>query len=245
MPTVKLVVEYDGTCYAGWQRQPDHPTIQAAIEQAIRQVSHASVSIIGAGRTDAGVHAIGQAASFRTEVDWPASNWMRALNAVLPKDIAIRSAALMNDHFHAQHDARGKLYTYRILHRSARPTLDRAFVWHIYRPLNTADMQQAAATLIGVQDFSSFEGSLTDNTNPICNLQRLDLLCRGEEIHIEAYADRFLKHMVRAMIGTIVEVGVGKRTADSLTEVLAAKDRCAAGQTAPPQGLCLTRVDYP
>lgn len=244
MPTIKLVVEYDGTCYAGWQRQPDHPTIQAAIEQAIHQVSQATVSVIGAGRTDSGVHALGQVASFRTEVDWPASNWMRALNAVLPKDIAVRSSALMSDHFHAQHDAQGKLYTYRILHRSARPTLDRSFVWHIYRPLNTASMHQAASTLIGSQDFSSFEGSLTDNTNPICNLQRLAVLCRGEEIHVEAYADRFLKHMVRAMVGTVVEVGLGKRHPDSLTEVLKARDRCAAGQTAPPQGLCLTRVDY-
>ena len=173
MSTVKLVLEYDGTCYAGWQRQPDHPTIQEAIERAIHQVSQATVCVIGAGRTDSGVHALGQVASFRTDRDWPASNWMRALNAVLPKDIAVRSSALMDARFHAQHDARGKLYAYRILHRPARPTVDRAFVWHIYRPLNEAAMQQAAATLIGSQDFSSFEGSLTDNSNPICHLQRL------------------------------------------------------------------------
>ncbi len=244
MPTVKLVLEYDGTCYAGWQRQPDHPTIQQAVEQAIHQVSQATVSVIGAGRTDSGVHALGQVASFRTNLDWPASNWMRALNAVLPKDIAVRSSALMDDHFHAQHDARGKLYTYRILHRPSRPTIDRAFVWHIYRPLNEAAMQQAAATLIGSQDFSSFEGSLTDNNNPICHLQRLAVIRQDDQILIEAYADRFLKHMVRAIVGTVVEVGLGKRTPDSLTEVLQARDRSAAGQTAPPHGLCLMRVDY-
>ena len=109
MSTVKLVLEYDGTCYAGWQRQPDRPTIQEAIERAIHQVSQATVSVIGAGRTDSGVHALGQVASFRTDRDWPASNWMRALNAVLPKDIAVRSSALMDARFHAQHDARGKL----------------------------------------------------------------------------------------------------------------------------------------
>ena len=244
MPTVQLVLEYDGTCYAGWQRQPDQPTIQEAIERAIHQVSQATVSVIGAGRTDSGVHALGQVASFRTDRDWPASNWMRALNAVLPKDIAVRSSAIMDDRFHAQHDARGKLYTYRILHRAARPTVDRAFIWHIYRPLDEAAMKQAATKLIGLQDFSSFEGSLTDNTNPICHLQRLAVLCQGEEIHIEAYADRFLKHMVRAIVGTVVEVGLGKRTPDSLTEVLKARDRSAAGQTAPPLGLCLMRVDY-
>ena len=244
MPTVKLVLEYDGTCYAGWQRQPDHPTIQEAIERAIHQVSRATVSVIGAGRTDSGVHALGQVASFRTDCAWPASNWMRALNAVLPKDIAVRSSSIMDARFHAQHDARGKHYIYRILHRPARPTVDRAFVWHIYRPLNEIAMQQAAATLIGSQDFSSFEGSLTDNTNPICHLQRLAVIRQDDQIHIEAYADRFLKHMVRAMVGTVVEVGLGKRTPDSLTEVLRARDRSAAGQTAPPHGLCLMRVDY-
>ena len=244
MPTVKLVLEYDGTSYAGWQRQPDHLTIQEAIERAIQQVSQTTVSVIGAGRTDSGVHARGQVASFRTEHDWPASSWMRALNAVLPKDIAVRSSTLMDHRFHAQHDAQGKLYTYRILHRPARPTIDRAFVWHIYKPLNDAAMQQATATLIGLQDFSSFEGSLTDNTNPICNLQRLAVIRQDDQILIEAYADRFLKHMVRAIVGTVVEVGLGKRPPDSLTEVLRARDRSAAGRTAPPQGLCLMRVDY-
>jgi tRNA pseudouridine38-40 synthase len=244
MPTVKLVLEYDGTSYAGWQRQPDQLTIQEAIERAIRQVSQATVSIIGAGRTDSGVHARGQVASFRTELDWPASSWMRALNAVLPKDIAVRSSALMGDSFHAQHDAQGKLYTYRILHRSARPTIDRAFAWHIYKPLDDTAMQQAAATLIGSQDFSSFEGSLTDNNNPICHLQRLEVIRCDDQIFIEAYADRFLKHMVRAIVGTIVEVGLNKRSPNSLAEVLRARDRSAAGQTAPPHGLCLMRVDY-
>ena len=169
---------------------------------------------------------------------------MRSLNAVLPNDIAVRAASIMDDHFHAQHDARGKLYTDRVLHRQPKPTLDRAFVWHIYRPLDEAAMQEAAVSLIGIQDFSSFEGSLTDNTNPICHLQRFALLRQGEEIRIEAYADRFLKHMVRAMVGTVVEIGLGKRTPHSLTEVLQAKDRRAAGVTAPPHGLCLTRVDY-
>ena len=244
MPTVKLILEYDGTCYAGWQRQPDRLTIQAALEQAIYQVSQATISVVAAGRTDSGVHALGQVASFRTNRDWSASNWMRALNAVLPKDIAVRSSALMDDRFHAQHDARGKLYTYRILQRPARPTIDRAFVWHIHRPLSDRAMQEAAALLIGSQDFSSFEGGLTDNTNPICHLHRLAVIRHNDQIHIEAYADRFLKHMVRAIVGTVVEVGLGKRAPGNLAEILRARDRSAAGQTAPPHGLCLMRVDY-
>ncbi len=244
MPTIKLVLEYDGTCYAGWQRQPHVPTIQEAVERAIQQVSHITVSVIGAGRTDSGVHARGQVASFRTDLYGATFDWMRALNAVLPKDIAVRSSTLMDDRFHAQHDARGKLYSYRILHRPARPTIDRAFVWHIFKPLDDVAMQQAAATLIGTQDFSSFEGSLTDNNNPICHLQRLEVIRHDDQILIEAYADRFLKHMVRAIVGTVVEVGLGERSPDSLTEVLRARDRSAAGQTAPPHGLCLMRVDY-
>jgi len=244
MSTVKLVLEYDGTCYAGWQRQPDHPTIQEAIERAIQQVSQSVTSVIGAGRTDAGVHALGQVASFLTERDWPASSWMRALNAVLPKDIAVRSTTLADPGFHAQHDARGKLYTYRIFHRPTRPTVDRAFVWHVYKPLDEAAMQQAATSLIGSHDFSSFEGALTDNNNPICHLQRLTVIRHDDQILIEAYADRFLKHMVRALVGTVVEVGLGRRAPDSLTEVLRARDRSAAGLTAPAHGLFLMRVDY-
>jgi tRNA pseudouridine38-40 synthase len=244
MPTVKLVLEYDGTRYAGWQRQPDHPTIQEAIEQAIKQVSQSVTSVIGAGRTDSGVHALGQVASFHTERDWPASSWMRALNAVLPEDIAVRSTTLVEPGFHAQHDARGKLYRYRILHRPTRPTVDRAFVWHIYRPLDEAAMQQAATSLIGSQDFSSFEGALTDNNNPICHLQRLTVIRHDDQILIEAYADRFLKHMVRAIVGTVVEVGLGRRAPASLAEVLRARDRSAAGLTAPAHGLFLMRVDY-
>ena len=244
MPTIKLVLEYDGTRYAGWQRQPDQPTIQAAVEQAIQQVSQAAAAVIGAGRTDAGVHARGQVASFRTERDWSAFNWMRALNAVLPEDIAVQSAALMPDTFHARHDAKGKLYRYRILNRSAKPTMDRAFAWHVYMPLNEAAMQQAASLLVGRHDFSSFEGSLTDNTDSICSLQRLTVIRRGEQFEIDAYADRFLKHMVRAIVGTLIEVGRGKRPPDELSSILAAQERTAAGQTAPPHGLSLMQVDY-
>lgn len=244
MPTIKLVLEYDGTRYAGWQRQPDQPTIQEAVERAIQQVGQITASVIGAGRTDAGVHARGQVASFRTTRDWSAADWMRALNAVLPEDIAVQSTALMPDAFHARHDARGKLYRYSILNRSAKPTVDRAFVWHVHTPLNEAAMQQAALLLVGRHDFSSFEGSLTDNTDPICNLQRLTVIRRHERIEIDAYADRFLKHMVRAIVGTVVEVGRGKRPPEHLLTILTAHDRRAAGQTAPSHGLSLMQVDY-
>ncbi len=244
MPTVKLIVEYDGTRYAGWQRQPDQPTIQEAIETAIRQLTQVSLSVVAAGRTDAGVHALGQVVSFRIQKNWSAHEWVKGMNARLPDDIAVRSAALMPDEFHARYAAKGKLYQYRILNRPERPALDRAYVWHVHKPLAIDPMRQAAALLVGPHDFSSFEGTLTDNEDPICRLERLAITHHEHFVIIEAYADRFLKHMVRNIVGTLVEVGAGNRTATNLQEVLSAKDRTKAGRTAPPQGLCLMRVDY-
>jgi tRNA pseudouridine38-40 synthase len=244
MPTVRLILEYDGSRYAGWQRQPDQPTIQEAVETALFQLTQQTVNVIGAGRTDSGVHAIGQVASFRIDREWAPYEWIRGLNARLPEDIAVRSAAPMPDDFHARYAARGKLYEYRILNRPERPALDRHYVWHVHKPLNRAVMEQAANHLVGSHDFSSFEGTLTDNEDPICDLRLLSLTWEEDRLAIHAYADRFLKHMVRSIVGTLVEVGHARRTPESLREVLAAKDRTAAGRTAPPHGLFLMRVDY-
>lgn len=244
MPTVKLILEYDGSRYAGWQRQPDQPTIQEAVETALFQLTQATVSVIGAGRTDAGVHALGQVASFRIVRTWTPREWMRGLNARLPDDIAVRSVALVSDDFHARYGARGKLYEYRILNRPERPALDRAYLWHVHKPLDSSAMEQAATHLTGSHDFSSFECTLTDNEDPVCDLRQLSVAKEGDLIRIRAYADRFLKHMVRAVVGTLVEVGHAKRTPESLKTILAAKDRTAAGRTAPPHGLFLVRVDY-
>lgn len=244
MPIVKLVLEYDGTNYAGWQRQPDRPTVQAAVEQAVERIAHVKTAVIGAGRTDSGVHALGQAASFRLPHDRPDLNWTRALNAVLPPDISARSSAAMPDGFHARYSAVGKLYEYRILNRPERPALSRGYVWHIYGPLNLPGMQQAAALLTGRHDFSSFEGALTENENPFCTMKALTVERRDDLIVVQAYADRFLKQMVRAIVGTLVDVGLGRRTPESLADVLDAKDRPAAGRTAPAHGLFLVRVDY-
>jgi tRNA pseudouridine38-40 synthase len=244
MPTIRLVLEYDGSRYAGWQRQPDQPTIQEAVETAIFQLTQETVSVIGAGRTDSGVHALGQVASFRIEKQWMPREWLRGLNARLPDDIAVRSAATVSDDFHARYAANGKLYEYRILNRGERPALDRAYVWHVYKALDLPAMQEAATYLVGSHDFSSFEGTLTDNEDPLCDLRQLSLSAQGGLVRIEAYGDRFLKHMVRTIVGTLVEVGHGKRPPAALKTILAAKDRTAAGRTAPPHGLYLVRVDY-
>jgi tRNA pseudouridine38-40 synthase len=244
MPTVKLILEYDGSRYAGWQRQPDQPTVQEAVETALLELTQETVAVIGAGRTDSGVHALGQVASFRIERQWTPREWIRGLNARLPEDIAVRSAAVVSDEFHARYAARGKLYQYRILNRGERPAVERVYLWHVHKPLDHTAMERAAAHLIGIHDFTSFEGTLTDNEDPVCNLRQLSLTREDDILRIHVYADRFLKHMVRAIVGTLVEVGHAKRTPDSLSRILAAKDRTAAGRTAPPQGLFLVRVDY-
>lgn len=244
MPTIKLILEYDGTAYAGWQRQPDQPTIQEAVEAAILGVTQVKVPVIGAGRTDAGVHALGQVASFRIDRDMMPREWTRALNAHLPKSIVVRAAALMPDTFHARHSARGKLYAYRILNRPERPAVARDYCWHIHQPLDDAAMNKAGMALIGSHDFSSFQTQPTDNDDPVCHLQRFTVFREGDRLRVEAYADRFLKQMIRSIVGTLVEVGVGKRTSDSLAGILNSRDRSAAGKTAPPQGLFLMRVDY-
>lgn len=244
MPTVKLILEYDGSRYAGWQRQPKQPTIQEAVETALFNLTRQSISIIAAGRTDSGVHALGQVVSFHVDRDWTPYQWARGFNARLPEDIAVRSAAIMPDDFHARYSATGKLYEYRILNRQERPAIDRTHLWHVHKPLNYEAMSEAASLLLGSHDFTSFEGSLTDNEDPLCHLQQLSLRRQGDQLFIQAYADRFLKHMVRAIVGTLVEVGHEKRSAESLSDTLEAKDRRAAGRTAPPHGLFLVRVDY-
>jgi tRNA pseudouridine38-40 synthase len=244
MPTVKLILEYDGTAYAGWQRQLDQPTIQQAVETAIEAVTQVRVPVIGAGRTDAGVHAWGQVASFRIERDMAPLEWIRALNARLPEAISVRAAEIMPDTFHARHRATGKLYEYRILNRPERPALERHFCWHVYKPLDDAAMNQAALALVGRHDFSSFETQPTENEDPVCHIHRLAVFRQGDLLRTEIYADRFLKQMVRSIVGTLVEVGLGKRAPDSFAAILAAHDRAAAGKTAPPQGLFLVRVDY-
>jgi tRNA pseudouridine38-40 synthase len=244
MPIIKLILEYDGTAYSGWQRQPDQPTIQEAVETAILGVTQINVPVIGAGRTDAGVHALGQVASFHIDRDMTPREWTRALNAHLPTSIVVRSAARMPNTFHARYSAKGKLYEYRILNRPERPAVERDYCWHIHQPLDDAAMNQAGLALIGSLDFSSFQTQPTDNDDPICHMQRFTVFREGDRLRTEAYADRFLKQMIRSIVGTLVEIGLNKRTPESLNTILQARDRSAAGKTAPPQGLFLVRVDY-
>lgn len=244
MPTFKLVLEYDGTDYAGWQRQANAPTIQAAVEDTLAGIAETRITIVGAGRTDAGVHALGQVTTFHTDRRLTARDWLRALNARLPADISVLAAEVVPDEFHARYSATGKLYRYRILNRSERSPLLRHRAWNIYKPLNDAAMREAAALLVGRRDFSAFECMPTENDNPICEIRDLDLQRDGEMLDLSIYADRFLKQMVRSIVGTLVEIGQGKRSAADMQGILDARKRSEAGRTAPPQGLYLVRVDY-
>jgi tRNA pseudouridine38-40 synthase len=244
MTTFKLVLEYDGTHYSGWQRQLNATTVQAAVEDALAAIAQMRLTIVGAGRTDAGVHALGQVASFKTERRLLPREWLRALNAHLPSDISALSVDEVPDHFHARYSATGKLYEYHILNRSERAALLRARAWTVYKPLNIDAMSEAAASLLGSHDFSSFQTAPTDNKNPHCRLLQSELRRQGDLIVCSFYADRFLKQMVRTLVGTLVEVGRGRRPASDMSTVLTARSRPAAGRTAPAHGLYLVRVDY-
>ncbi|MFM8551365.1 MAG: tRNA pseudouridine(38-40) synthase TruA [Nitrospiraceae bacterium] len=244
MATYKLTLEYDGTGYAGWQTQPGQATIQSTLEAALLCLTQEPIACVGAGRTDAGVHAQGQVVSFRSDRGLPLHEWRRGLNAHLPPDIAVQSVEIVADDFHARYKAKTKRYEYRILHQQERSALDRHQAWHIYGPLDLDKMREAAQLLVGRHDFSSFQGHPTDTKDPICNIERLDLLQEGPQIRIVFVADRFLKQMVRAIVGTLVEIGQSKRPPQAMKEILAAKDRRSAGYTAPAQGLYLVEVHY-
>lgn len=244
MPTFKITVEYDGTNYHGWQIQPTLPTIQGTLEATIRTVAQQDVAVTGAGRTDAGVHALGQVAHFSTTARLTAAEWNRALNGLLPPDVAVLAVEEVPETFHARFSAKSKLYRYRLLTRVHRSALSRSKILHYPYPLDLDAMEAAARALIGTHDFSSFQGSPTDTENPVCTITKLTVDRFGDEVIFEVEANRFLKQMVRAIVGTLLEVGRGKLKAGEIAGILAARDRTKAGPTAPAHGLYLVKVDY-
>ena len=244
MPTIKLTLEYEGTAYSGWQQQPHHPTVQAQVEQALRQITQQDISVVGAGRTDAGVHALGQIASFHTDKILPPAKWASALNRYLPKDIAVLQSEQVADSFHARFSAKGKIYEYRIRLHPYRSALLRHRVWHITTNLDLSRMQQGIPWFIGEHDFSSFEGPRSGAKDQMCRVVDMAIHQQETLLTIRLEANRFLKQMVRAIVGTLVEIGRKRRSPEDIQAIIQARDRRAAGETAPPQGLYLVKVLY-
>jgi tRNA pseudouridine38-40 synthase len=246
MPTrwLKLTVAYDGTAYAGWQIQPDEPTVQGVVEAAWREITREKIHVTAAGRTDAGVHALGQVVGVVTENGLPAGDLHRGLNAVLPKDVAMIAVEEVQEGFHATHDAVAKTYRYQIHNGRTPDVFNRHFAWHYPQPLDAEAMHAAAQALVGQHDFASFESAGSERPDTVRTLTKANVSRDADRITLEVTGDGFLYNMVRAIVGTLVEVGKGARDAAWVAEVLAARDRRVAGQTAPPHGLFLVRVEY-
>lgn len=244
MANIKLILEYDGTNYHGWQIQPDVPTIQGEIERALKKVFKQKISTISAGRTDAGVHAKGQVVNFKSFVSFPSRQLVFALNSVLSRDIRVVKAQQVPDDFHARYSACYKIYRYLIYNQSPLPPWYRNFTWLVGYPLNCDLMRKAADYLIGRHDFSSFQNQGSPSKNPIRNLEKIKIVRKASFISILIKADGFLYKMARNITGTLVEIGKGKIPPYRIDDILKAKDRRKAGPTAPPQGLYLWRVGY-
>ncbi len=246
MPRFKLTIEYDGTDFVGWQRQDNGPSVQAALEAAVRGYCQVDAAVHGAGRTDAGVHALGQVA----HVDLPRNDSpetvAKALNAHLrPDPIVVLKAEQVGEGFHARFSAVGRAYEFRILNRRAPAALERNRAWWLPAPLDARAMHAAAQALVGHHDFSTFRATECQAESPVKTLDELTVARHGELIIVAAGARSFLHHQVRNMVGTLKLVGEGKWTATDVHRALEARDRAAGGPTAPPEGLYLTGVRYP
>jgi tRNA pseudouridine38-40 synthase len=244
MRVIKLTVAYDGTDFAGWQRQARHRTVQAVLEAALEPIEGRRVVVHGAGRTDAGVHAAGQVASLRLERPITPADLRRALNARLPDDVRVIEVEEMPPDFHARFAARLKTYHYRVCTRPVMAPLERRTAWHVRGPLDGEAMQRAAALLVGEHDFASFRGAGSAVRSTVRTLTRSVVITDPGGFRYEVAGTGFLRHMVRALVGTLVEVGRGRLAADDLPAILDARDRDRGGPTAPPQGLVLQEVGY-
>jgi tRNA pseudouridine38-40 synthase len=245
VPRYKLLIEYDGTPFAGWQIQTGATTVQGLIVEAVAAFAGERAVVQGAGRTDAGVHALGQVAHVDLARDWDADTVRDALNAHLrPHPIAVRAAERATDGFDARFSAKQRRYLYRIVNRRADLALDRHRAWRIPRRLDAQAMHTAAQHLVGRHDFTTFRAAECQAKSPVKTLDRLDVERRDEEVRIHAAARSFLHHQVRSMVGSLALVGDGKWSAQDLCDALAARDRSLCGPLAPPEGLYLVAVEY-
>lgn len=247
MPRYRLLVEYDGSAYAGWQRQAGQHSVQEALERAIAAFSQEKVTLRGAGRTDAGVHALGQVAHFDLAREWPDDTVRDAVNAHLTaagETVSVLHAARAAPDFDARFYATARHYLYRIINRRAPPVLERGRAWHVAKTLDAEAMHEAAQALVGRHDFTTFRSAQCQAKSPVKTLDRLEVTRLGEMIEIRASARSFLHNQVRSMVGTLKRVGEGAWTRADVAASLAARDRAACGPVAPAMGLYLVKVDY-
>ena len=245
MPRYKLTIEYDGTPFSGWQIQDALPTVQGTLIEAIASFSGETVAVQGAGRTDAGVHALGQVAHFDLGRSYDTDTVRDALNAHLrPHPVAVLKAEQVGADFDARRSAVRRHYLYRIANRRPDLAIERGRAWRVPRPLDSEAMHAAAQKLVGRHDFTTFRSTECQAKSPEKTLDRLDVSRLADEVHVVAVARSFLHNQVRSMVGSLVLVGDGKWSADDLARALAARDRAACGPVAPPEGLYLVRVDY-
>jgi tRNA pseudouridine38-40 synthase len=245
MRTLKLTIAYDGTNYVGWQRQENGLSVQQILEDALQPLCGNDLAVLmGAGRTDAGVHALGQVASVRVTFDHTPATVRRALNVRLPADVRVLDVVEADPGFHARFDAVGKVYRYRIATDRILSPFDRWFVWHMPRRCDIDRMREAAAALHGRHDFSAFQARGSTVLDGWRTLHQVEITRTGREIFVDVDGDGFLRHMVRIIVGTLVDIGVGTRPPTTTSEALATRTRPSAGRTAPPQGLTLVRIRY-
>jgi tRNA pseudouridine38-40 synthase len=245
MPRLKLTLEYDGTRYVGWQVQPNGVSIQARIVQALEQLLGERVDVVVAGRTDSGVHATGQVVCFDTPRELPLKAYGRGLNGLLPEDIAVVRAEEVPAGFDPRRWSHGKRYRYRVSNRPSRSPLRRFTHWEVFAPLDVEAMRRGAAHLLGRHDFSAFRASDCQAAHAVREVRRVDVQgASGDELSVTVEGTAFLKHMVRNLVGTLVDVGKGRHPDTWVAEVLASRNRKRAGPTAPPQGLVLEEVFY-
>ena len=240
----KLVLEYEGTAYHGWQVQPGLPTVQGILQDTLARIAGAPVQVTGAGRTDAGVHALGQVASFTADLRLDTRTLRRALNASLPTDIVVCRAEEAPEDFDARRSARSKTYRYSILRRDYPSAWFARHTLYVAAPIDADAMAEATRVVIGTHDFSAFRAGTCTATTPVRTVLDAVWRAEGDLLHFEITGNAFLQHMVRILVGTFLEVGRGRRAPAQIAEILAARDRRRAGKTVPPHGLCLVQVRY-
>lgn len=241
----KLILTYDGTRYFGWERQKKTDmTIQGKLEQVLERMMGEPIEVIGCGRTDAGVHAKNMTANVHLETEKTPEEICAYLNHYLPEDICVKEVSVASDRFHSRYHAVGKTYRYTCYIGDKKPVFDRKYVYVIDEKLDIEKMRQAAEQLMGEHDFASFCANKKMKKSTVRIVDKIDITRKGDYLYFTVHGNGFLHHMVRILVGTLLEVGWGKRTTESMTELLEAKERAKAGVTAPAQGLCLQSVDY-